>query len=186
MENFQEISIQQFEKLFRGHYEELCAYANHIVKDLEESEEIVQSLFVKLWENRASTKIEKSIRSYLYSAVKNACFNQQKHLKIKETYKEHNKRELDSQNVSVEEEIEANELDIKIKAAIDKLPEGRKQIFILSRYDGLKYKEIAEKLKISVKTVENQMSSAIKSLKIELAEFVTVLGLIIFLGQDLF
>lgn len=186
MENIQEITRAQFEELFKNHYQELCAYANHIIHDLEEAEEVVQSLFVKLWENRNTTSIQKSIRVYLFSATKNACYNQQKHLKIKETYKTHNQREIDALSARSDNDYEASELDETIQSAINKLPEGRRRIFILSRYEGLKYKEIAEKLTISVKTVENQMSSAIKALKLDLAEYISFIGFLIIGMQNYF
>jgi RNA polymerase sigma-70 factor (ECF subfamily) len=165
--------------LFKDHYKELCAYANKYLDDLAASEETVQSLFVKLWENREGLKIEKSPRSYLYTATRNACFNQIRHIKIREDYKVHNQLEMEKQQYTVSDEFEASELDEKIRKSIDCLPEGRRKIFILSRFEGLKYKEIAEKLQISIKTVENQMGSAIKHLKNDLAEYLTILVFLI-------
>ena len=186
MNRLQNITVKDYEGLFKAHYAELCAYANHIINDIEEAEEIIQSLFVKLWESRQELKIEKSPKAYLYTATRNACYNLQKHVKIKEAYKAHNQRELDSQNTYVDEEYQAGELDEKIKTAIGQLSDGRKEIFILSRYEGLKYKEIAEKLKISIKTVENQMSSAIKHLRVELAEFIVAVGYFIIVLKQFF
>lgn len=176
------ISLAEFEALFKAHYSELCAHANKYLQDLEAAEETVQSLFVKLWENRNEIRIEKSPRSYLFTATRNACFNQIKHIKIREEYKQYNQREMDEVRYSVDDEYQATELNDKIRKAIDSLPEGRRKIFILSRFEGLKYKEIAERLKISVKTVENQMGSAIKHLKNDLAEYLTIL---IFIFLDL-
>lgn len=163
--------MPDFESLFKTHYGELCAFANKYLEDLEASEEIVQDLFVRFWENREKQELTGSVRSYLFTSVKNACLNQLKHLKIKQQYKEHNERELNSGRVSADEEFEASELDQRIRRAIDSLPEGRRKIFILSRYDGLKYQEIADKLKISVKTVENQMGEALKFLRHQLQDF---------------
>lgn len=174
------IGLSEFEALFKSHYSELCAYANKYLNDLAAAEETVQSLFVKLWENRENVKIEKSPRSYLYTATRNACFNQIRHIKIREEYKIHNELEMEKERYTVDDEYQAVELNEKIRASIDRLPEGRRNIFILSRFEGLKYREIAEKLKISVKTVENQMGSAIKHLKNDLAEYLTVLIIILF------
>ena len=172
------ISIQEFELLFKEQYEKLCAIANQYLKDLEAAEEVVQSTFVRFWETREKLNIEKSHTAYLSTAVRNGCLNQLKHLKIKEAYKEDNKREMEYEELRTEES-NGDELVDKIKSAIEKLPEGRRKIFVLSRYEGLKYKEIAERLNISVKTVENQMGSALKFLKSHLAEYVISLLLII-------
>ena len=172
------ISISEYESLFKTHYSELCAFANKFLQDVDAAEEIVQAFFVKFWENRSELNIKSSQRSYLFTSIRNACFNQIKHIQIREEYKKHNEREMEKSKYSVDEEFEATELDAKIRRTIDALPEGRRKIFILSRYEGLKYKEIAEKLKISVKTVENQMGSAIKFLKHELSDYLIILTLI--------
>ena len=102
-----------------------------------------------------------------------------KHVKIREAYKEYNKRELDNNYELADEGVEATELEERIQSSINALPEGRRKIFMLSRYDGLKYKEIAAKLNISVKTVENQMGSAIKQLRTDLAEFMVTIAFVL-------
>jgi len=175
----QTIGITEFETLFKSHYSELCAYANKYLNDLAAAEETVQSLFVKLWETKEQIAFQKSVRAYLFTAIRNACFNQIRHIKIREEYKEYNKKEMEKNTYTVNDEYQAIELEQEIRRSIDRLPEGRRRIFILSRFEGLKYKEIAEKLKISIKTVENQMGSAIKHLKNDLAEYLTVFILLI-------
>ena len=178
------ITLSQFEDLFKSQYEKLCAVANQYLKDLEAAEETVQAIFVKFWENRELIIVSQSHNSYLHTSVKNSCLNQLKHLKIKEAYKEHNQREIEYEENQIEDHTSENELAAKIKTAIDDLPEGRRNIFILSRYEGLKYKEIAERLNISVKTVENQMGSALKFLKTQLSEYtVSLILFILFLGR---
>lgn len=174
------ISLVQFEDLFKSQYSNLCAIANSFLKDLDASEEVVQAVFVKFWENRNSVEIKQSFNGYLATAVKNNCLNQLKHLKVTEAYKEHNKREIEYEESRERHENDGNELSDKIKLSIDQLPEGRKKIFILSRYEGLKYREIADKLGISIKTVENQMGSALKFLKNELSEYIVSLLLLLF------
>lgn len=172
------ISLTEFENLFKSNYAELCGYANTYLNDVEASEEIVQAFFVKFWESKESVKVKTSQRSYLFTSIKNACLNQIKHIKVREEYKEINQREMENSQYAVDEQYEASELDQKIRESIELLPEGRKRVFIMSRFEGLKYKEIAEKLKISVKTVENQMGSAIKHLKSELADYLVSLILL--------
>lgn len=105
-------------------------------------------------------------------------------MKIKEQYKQHNERELNSESTSADDEFVASELDQKIRKAIEDLPEGRRKIFILSRYEGLKYQEIADQLKVSVKTVENQMGEALKFLRLRLKEFMIGLVMIIHFLDD--
>lgn len=139
---------------------------------------------MKFWENREKHHVHGSQRSYLFTAVRNACLNQLKHLKIKEQYKQHNERELNSESTSADDEFVASELDQKIRKAIEDLPEGRRKIFILSRYEGLKYQEIADQLKVSVKTVENQMGEALKFLRLRLKEFMIGLVMIIHFLDD--
>jgi len=165
------INVNDFELLFKNHYTELCVFANKYLEDLDASEEIVQDLFVKFWEEREKKEITVSVRAYLFTAVKNACLNQLKHHKIKTRYKELKQREMLHSENSTTSEAETNELNEKIKIAIDALPEGRKKVFLLSRNEGLKYTEIATKLNISVKTVENQMSEALRFLRKELKEY---------------
>jgi len=174
----QTFNKQNYEQIFRQHYSELCSYAVNFIEDLDDAEEIVQEIFVKMWENRNEINITDSLRSYLFRSIRNACLNKKKHIKIRETYKEHNERELEQNFVDLNNILDASELEIKIRNAIDKLPTERRKIFIMSRYDELKYKEIAEKLNISIKTVENQMGSALKFLRTELIEYITIFILI--------
>jgi len=171
------ITLSEFENLFKSHYAELCAFANKYLEDVDAAEETVQAFFVKFWENRETVNIKTSQRSYIFTAIKNACLNQIKHIKIREEYKVVNLREKEDSQYSVDEEFEASELDQKIRKSIESLPEGRRRVFIMSRFEGLKYKEIAEKLNISIKTVENQMGSALKYLKSELSDYLVTLVL---------
>ncbi len=163
-------SKADFEKLFNDHYSNLCAYANNFLKDVDASEEVIQEVLFKLWTNRENLVISSSIQSYLFRAVRNASLNVLKHVNIREDYKIQHEYERDDE-LSSEDEMIVSELDQKIRAAIDQLPIERKKVFILSRYDGLKYKEIAEKLNISVSTVENQMVKALKFLRTELKDY---------------
>ena len=163
-------SKSDFENLFNDHYSNLCAYANNFLKDADASEEVVQEVLFKLWTNRKSIIITSSIKSYLFRAVRNASLNVLKHIDIREDYKIQNEYEMQD-SLSSEDEMIVSELDQKIRGTIDLLPIERKKIFILSRYDGLKYKEIAEKLNISVSTVENQMVKALKFLRTELKDY---------------
>lgn len=164
-----------FESLFKTYYSDLCSYAHHFLRDHAASEEIVQDIFFKLWTKRESLEIKSSIKSYLYQSTKNRCLNLIKHIEIRENYKDHNQSIRSEQEQYFAQEMEQVELNDKIQKAINALPTERQRIFRMSRFEDLKYKEIAEKLDISVKTVENQMGKALKFLRDELAEYLPLL-----------
>tara|TARA_R110002072_G_scaffold63882_12_gene158581 strand:- start:382 stop:969 length:588 start_codon:yes stop_codon:yes gene_type:complete len=165
---------RSFETLFHAHYSELCSYAFHFLKDHPASEEIVQDLFVKLWAKKDDLKISSSIRSYLFQSTKNRCLNVIKHIEIRENYKHINKETRDGQESNAGQEMETKELEDKIEGLISRLAPERQKIFRMSRFEDLKYREIAEKLGISIKTVENQMGKALKFLRDELADYLPI------------
>ena len=169
------INRTDFETLFNAHYSRLCSYAYNFLKEEEGSEEVVQEVFFKLWIHRHDIRIESSMESYLFRAVRNSSLNLIKHINIREKYKEHNRQEIEYSERLENDPMNASELELKIRSSIDLLPEQRRKIFILSRYEQLKYKEIADKLGISVKTVENQMGKALQFLRKELADYLPLL-----------
>ncbi len=171
-----------YEALFREHYEGLCTYAHFYLKDYAAAEEVVQDLFFNLWKKREELEITTSIKSYLYKAARNHCLNVLKHIEVRENYKKMNEEQRSVSELQGTNELEAVELEERIKAAIDQLPPERKKIFLMSRYEDLKYREIAEKLNISVKTVEAQMGKALRFLKEQLSDYLPLwLSLILFL-----
>ncbi len=153
-----------FETFFHKYYGQLCLYATKIINNNSAAEEIVQDFFVKIWEKREHTNIETSIKNYLFRSIKNLCINYIQHNKTKIQYAQKVISEIEN-NFADENSFPEIELSQKIEESINSLPEKRKEIFRLSRQEGLKYKEIAEKLNISIKTVETQMSLAIKTLR---------------------
>ena len=169
-----------FEHLFRSNYSALCSYAGNFLRDTDASEEIVQEVMFKLWINRESVVFDTSARSYLFRAVRNGCLNLLKHMNVREEYKAAREAQMQEVHRSREDEMIVSELEQKIREAVDNLPVERRKIFVMSRYDGLTYAEIATRLGISVKTVENQMSSALRSLRTELSEYLPWLVLFFF------
>lgn len=167
-----------FESLFHLHYSDLCSYAHHFIKDFAASEEIVQDLFVNLWAKKDDLEIKSSIKSYLFQSTKNRCLNLIKHIEVRENYKGINKERRKEQESFSANEMEEAELSERIERSISLLPKERQRIFRMSRFEDLKYKEIAEKLEISIKTVENQMGKALKFLREELAEYLPVIILL--------
>ncbi len=165
-----------FEILFKQHYSVLCAYTYGFVADYNLCEDIVQEVFSKLWTDKQKINIDTSVKSYLYSAARNTALNFIKHQKVKRQYEKVNNDESNYTEQSQEEQLIGKELNAKIQSAINNLPTERRKIFLMSRMDELKYKEIAEKLDISIKTVENQMGKALASLRKDLSgEFPLVL-----------
>ena len=169
-----------FEQLFRSHYSTLCSYANNFLKDTDGAEEIVQEVMFKLWINRESVVFDTSPRSYLFRSVRNSCLNLLKHMNVRDEYRAAREAQVQDWQRSQEDEMIVTELEQKIRDAVDKLPVERRKVFVMSRYDGLTYAEIAARLNISVKTVENQMSSALRTLREELADYLPWLVLFFF------
>ena len=159
-----------FKALFQKYYSAMCHFAHQLLHDREMAEEIVQDLFVRLWEKRETLNIETSVRHYLFIAVRNQCLNQIQHQKIRKQYAS---RIMESSHQEIDTEQYYMEVDLinRIEKSIGSLPPKRQEIFRLSREHGLKYKKIAEELNISVKTVEAQMGLALKYLRDELKEF---------------
>ena len=154
-----------FEYVFNLYYSIMVLYAARFMDTREEAEEIVQDVFVKFWEKCDSLSPDSSIKSYLYRSVHNSCLNAIKHEKVKDVYKQHVIQFLES---SYQDNIEINDPDTmraRIHQEIDNLPPRCSEIFKLSRFEGLKYQEIADHLEISVKTVEVQMGKALKTLR---------------------
>jgi len=159
-----------FEILFHKYYRYLCLYSAKIINEDSAAEEIVQDFFVKIWEKREQLNIETSLKNYLFRSVKNLCINYIQHNKTKIRHAKHVLSEVEN-NFSDDDNYPEIDLSVKIEESINSLPEKRKEIFRLSRQEGLKYHEIAQKLNISIKTVETQMSLAIKTLREKLKNY---------------
>lgn len=158
-------NVTAFKQIFDACYESLCDYAFTILKDEAEAEDIVQSMFVKLWERRAELDIQTTARSYLFRAVYNQCLNLLEHRTVKRKHHDHHM--VVTETVQ-RPEVFVDELEDNIRKVVDKLPPQCKTIFILSRFEELRYAEIAEKLNISVNTIQNQICKALKIIREEL------------------
>jgi RNA polymerase sigma-70 factor (ECF subfamily) len=171
--------IDAFEMLFRTYYKPLCNYAYTFTQDKDEAEEIVQSTFTSVWEKQESIQIQTNIRPYLYAMVRNACLNVIKHEKIKQKHATEELALGEEAYESVTQIVHTSELEKQIHKAMEKLPEQCRLVFKLSRFEELKYSEIAEHLNISIKTVENQMGKALKIMREQLKDYLPSLIVLI-------
>ena len=168
-----------FEKLYKLYYPKMFAFAKNYVPANEDAENIVQDVFLILWERKEEIEISFTLTTYLFTLVKNRCLNFLRHKLIEEEYNSQMKEELgfklyalETFNYSYQSEEELQEV---IQRALDTLPERCREVFIKSRIEGLKYKEISDELGISVNTVENQMVTALKKLRVALKDYVPLL-----------
>ena len=166
--------ITAFEMLFRTYYQPLCNYAYTFVQDRDEAEEIVQSTFLSVWEKRENLAIHTGVKPYLYAMVRNACLNVIKHEKIKQQHASMEMAVAERSSESVASTVMASELETRIFGAMSKLPEQCRLVFKLSRFEELKYGEIAEQLNISIKTVENQMGKALRIMREQLKDYLPI------------
>jgi RNA polymerase sigma-70 factor (family 1) len=166
-----------FEAVFKSHYRKLILFANRFTNDLNISEEIVADVFTVLWEKRKELSFRSEPGHYLFKMVQNSCLNYLKHQKIENLYINYLEKNnlLNEMLTSVEIGYEEKELTIQINNAINSLPEKCKQVFMLSRFNDLKYREIAQLLDISPKTVERHMSIALEKLRQNLKKLVYML-----------
>src|SRR5882724_4082376 len=167
---------QVFEKVFKTHFKNLHAYACSILKDESDAEEMVQQVFYKLWEKKTRWDIHTSLKAYLYRSVHNECMNHIKHQKVKTVHQQYSmlqeKQQVEKNDPA--QQLTGNELEKKIFAALNDLPEQCRTIFQMSRFESLKYQEIAFQLGISVKTVEAQMGKALKRMRLKLVEYLPI------------
>lgn len=157
-----------FNRAFDLYYTRLCFFADNVLHDFDISRSIVQQVFVDLWINHEKLNILFSLKSYLFQAVKNESLDFLKHKKVESKYLE--KFQNEEEPVWFQDQIEEAELNDKINSAIQQLPEKCREIFILCRFEEMKYAEIAAKLNISVKTVEMQISIALKKIRQKLTD----------------
>jgi RNA polymerase sigma-70 factor (ECF subfamily) len=143
------------------------------------AEEIVQQVFYKIWEKASQLNINPPVAAYLYRAVNNESINYLKHQKVKSVHRAHTLYHMKNQADSAAKKVLAGELEKKLRKALCELPEQCRIIFQLSRFEELRYREIAGRLGISVKTVENQMGKALKLLRVKLVDFLPLLILLL-------
>ena len=167
---------RSFELFFRMYHVRLCCFANKFLNDPEEAKEIVQDAFAKIWEGRNDINPEVSLKSYIFKITQNLCLNALKRDKVKTRFVGIYKMVyFDQHECSPQENLLTKELEKDIVQAFSKLPTECRKVFELSRVEGHRYKEIADICHISVKTVEAQMSKALRLLRVELNDYLAIL-----------
>lgn len=178
MANF--FSEAEFETIFKTHFKELHAYVYSFLKDWDVAEEVVQELFLKLWEKGKLPDFQVSIRSYLYKSAYHNSLNYLRREKVHLQYQTRTAYALKDESDSAANNLHLNEAQNKLSSALNKLPERCRTIFHMSRFEELKYRQIAEQLGISIKTVETQMVKALKVLRGEMKDFLPMIIMLLF------
>lgn len=159
----QERKVEAYEELYHLYYSKLTLFAQTYVYQKDVAEDLVQETFYKLWENAENQRITSSIKSYLYSAVKNKCINHLRHLKVEDKYRQ---KEMDAVNFAGNYEMVNDELLIsKIRDRIEDLPEKCRIAFNMAVLQEMKYKEIAEELDLSINTIKDHIKRAYRILR---------------------
>ena len=163
-----------FKQLFDTCYPRLLRFAGEYISNTDDAEDILQNVFLKLWEKWPSLPKDTNIIAYLLTMVKNHCLDYLKHQQVVNRYASNLKAEMEFNCYAISkfepEQMDIETLERLAEKAINELPEQCRKVFELSRYDGLKYKEIADRLGISVKTVETHISNALKILRVTLKD----------------
>ena len=170
-----------YELLFNEYYKVLTVFANKYVNDIETAKELVQDLFVHLYEKRENLDINSSLKSYLFRSTHNRCINYINAQKIRTRHADYVMYTADIQENILEQEVNKTELEHALYNAINQLPPKCRSIFKMNRFDGLSNAEIAERLKLSKRTVETQISKALKILRIKIEPYLAA-GIFIFIA----
>jgi RNA polymerase sigma-70 factor (ECF subfamily) len=171
LRKIQKGDIQSFEKLFHRYYSGLCGYAETLIGKKEVAEEVVQDVFYNIWKNREALKISKSWQSYLYRAAFNNSMMYLRKMRREQPLNEGGSLDPEVGTPDPSQLMQLNEVSEVVSKTLKDLPEKTREIFRLNRQEGLKYREIADRLSISVKTVEANMGKALKALRNSLEKY---------------
>jgi len=176
-----------FEQVYRYYYPRLIYFARQYLFDVEASKNIVQDVFTELWDKRNTLRTDTNLNAWLFTVTKNKSLKTISHLKSQQNYDNYIRIRLLDVNYKALTDFDTSnlvfeELQSQIQAALDKLPPACRKVFEMSRFEDKKNKEIAEELNLSIKTVEAQISKALRSLKTDLKDYLP-LFYILFLFQ---
>lgn len=163
LENIRNENITQYKQMFKKYYKQLVYFSYRYVKDVQVAEDIIQDIFVNVWNKRDTLDFSLNFKSYLFSAVRNHSLmhiNKAKKVELVDL-----KFVVEKSDNNPDVLMESKELEKSLKKIISELPSKRREVFLLSRFDKLTYAEIAATLNISIKTVETQMSRSLKHIR---------------------
>ena len=166
-----------FEQLYKASFTGLCTYAFTIVKNESMAEEVVQQVFFKIWDSKERFNFDAPLTGYLYRSVHNASLNYLKHLKIRASSEPGIVSAWKQEAEPADRKTIHKEMEGRLRKALNELPAQCRTIFQLSRFESLKYHEIAAELGLSAKTVENQMGKALRLMRTKLADLLPLLVL---------
>ncbi|MDR1937582.1 MAG: RNA polymerase sigma-70 factor [Tannerellaceae bacterium] len=169
--------IGEFERLFHLYYKRMCIYSESMIRNSREAEDIVCNIFARLWENREELNIKTSLEAYLVSTIHHHSINYLKHIRIEDKYWEEAQYRLKHSDMLFPEDssnpltvVITNEVNESIEKSIASLPPQCREVFLLNKYDGLSYNEIAQKLDISINTVRTQITRAMRKMRDSLSQ----------------
>lgn len=157
--------------LFKLHYRDLVLFAGSYLNNLDICEDIVQAVFMQLWEEHETLKVDTCLKAYLLNVVKNRCIDYTRHLHVEDRYQLHLLASTDIEDFDTENYILYSNLQDHLADALSRLPVLYREAFVLNRMDGLKYTEIAKHLQVSERTVEVRIGKALGLLRLYLKDF---------------
>jgi len=164
--------IREFERLFMKYYDPLCHHAGKILNDMDTAEDVVQEFFYHFWKDRESFTLKFSLNSYLYRSIRNNALRYLEHLAIRKGYAEMILSDFrDVMPAAGQTDVDLNELNYAVNETLQQMPERCSLVFRMNRFEGKKYREIAEILSISVKTVEADMGKALQIFRKSLKDY---------------
>jgi len=172
MEEIKANNMFAFDALYRRYSRQICIFAYSILKSTEEAENILQDVFLNLWENRINIKKNSSVKSYLFTITHNSAISIIREEARKSKFIEHIKALNQSDQDPVNKELELLELWTRLNEVVNSLPTRQKEIYLLHVVACLKYQEISEMLNISMNTIENHMSRAIKTIRKKIKPYI--------------
>ena len=176
-QQIQQKNIKVFERYYKDHYKAFFLASYNYVKAAEVAQEIVNDVFLRIWDDAEKIMIESSLKSYIYRAVINRSINTLNKQK-RESRNQKDFLQLPQESYELRH-METNELKVQLYQAIDALPEQCKKVFLMSRVEGLRQQEIADKLGISIKTVKNHITHALKLLRRAAGDSATVFFIVL-------
>lgn len=179
LEDHGKLDKAKFEKLFAEFYPYLCSFAKKYVDDIDACKDIVHNVFLNLWDKRDILHTKTSLKSYLFTSVNNRCLN---YIRDNKKIVKHDlpiDANVLSEHLESTDYLELTELEMRIKKAVDGLPETCRRVFTMSRFEEMKYAEIAKELGVSVKAIEAQMSKALRILRTELSDYLVMVLIIL-------